>query len=175
MNKDEKVKGVKLQIERNLDNLQLLMHDHDEQIYDLMKRVYGIIAEKGTDEQVEAAYFLVEQMPLLQEERREILMENEQFHLSNQEMINEIERLKSVIDRLRVLFGEEIDLEEAPDKVIFDCLKRRLDSLHERLEEEKKGERVSDVTELRMRLEVLERESHREGERRELLQGQLDE
>ena len=45
IHKDEKIRGIKLQIERNLDNLQLLMNDHDHQIYELCKKVYEIVGE----------------------------------------------------------------------------------------------------------------------------------
>ena len=91
MQKDDSIKGLKLQIERNLDNLQLLMVDHDKQIYDLCKKVYEVIGNLGDKDQKEASYFLINQLPLLQEERRDVVMENEQLHLSNQDLINQIE------------------------------------------------------------------------------------
>jgi hypothetical protein len=72
-----------LQIERNLDNINHMLNDHDNQIYDLCKSAYEKIGQLGDDTEKEAAYFLIEQLPLLQEERRDIVMENEQFHLSN--------------------------------------------------------------------------------------------
>ena len=58
-----------------------------------------MIDRYGEEEQKEASYFLIDQLPLLQEERREIVMENEQFHLSNQDLINHIETTKTSIER----------------------------------------------------------------------------
>ena len=81
--KDNKTRGLKLQIERNLDNLQVLLHDHDSRIFELTKKTFEVVAICGDDQQKEAAFYLTEQLPLVQEERREVVMENEQFHLSN--------------------------------------------------------------------------------------------
>ena len=109
MQKDDSIKGLKLQIERNLDNLQLLMSDHDTQIYTLCKSVYEVIGTLGDSSQKEASYFLINQLPLLQEERREVIIENEQLHLSNQDLINQIELTKSNIDRSRSLFDDKVN------------------------------------------------------------------
>lgn len=114
MQKDDSIKGLKLQIERNLDNLQLLTSDHDAAIYTLCKNVYEVIGALGDPAQKEASYFLINQLPLLQEERRAIIMENEQLHLSNQDLINQISLTKSNIDQKRSLFDSNINLDTAP-------------------------------------------------------------
>ena len=157
MSKDETIKGLKLQIERNLDNLQQLLVDHDNQMYEQCKKVYEMIDRYGEEEQKEASYFLIDQLPLLQEERREIVMENEQFHLSNQDLINHIETTKTSIERQRALFDENLDLDQATYPLILDSLKNKLDSIHERIEQEKNMDKVSKITQLRAALEPLEK------------------
>jgi hypothetical protein len=54
-----------------------MVNDHDHQVYDLCKAAYEKIGVLGSEEQKEAGYYLIEQLPTLQEERREIIMENE--------------------------------------------------------------------------------------------------
>jgi hypothetical protein len=167
------VKGLKLQIERNLDNLQVLMMDHDSQIFELCKKIFEVVGIYGNEQQKEAAYFLIEQLPLIQEERREIVLENEQFHLSNQETIHEIEKVKGDIDRLKNFVDNNIDLETAGQTEILEYLKERLDRVHERVEAEKNGEKVSVLSELRGQIERTEAGLHRETHRKQHLRTQL--
>ena len=175
IHKDDRVRGLKLQIERNLDNLQVLMHDHDIRTFDLCKKVFEVVAICGNEQQKDAAFFLTEQLPLVQEERREIVMENEQFHLSNQELINDIERVKSELDRLRVFIDQNFDLESASQQQVLSMFKDKLDKVHERVEQEKLAERVSILSDLRSELEQLEVSTAREIQRKQQLQKKLEE
>jgi hypothetical protein len=173
--KDEKIRGLKLQIERNLDNMQLLLNDHDSRMFELSKKVFEVIAICGKEDQKDAAFFLTEQLPLVQEERRELVMENEQFHLSNQEIINDIERAKSDLDRLRVFIDSNLDLNSASQNEVLGHFKEKLDRVHERIEIEKAEERVSQLSELRTDIENVEIETAREMLRKNYLQEKLSE
>ena len=175
MQRDDRIRGLKLQIERNLDNMQLLMRDHDLRVFDLCKKVFEVVSICGNQAQKEAAFFLTEQLPLVQEERSEILMENEQFHLSNQEIINEIEKTKSQIERLMVYINPNLDLDSASQTQVLNNFKEKLDRVHERIEQEKSAERVSILSELRSELEKVELASAKEFQRRALLQNKLSE
>jgi hypothetical protein len=64
--------------------------------------------------------------------------------------------LKSEIDRLRILFDQNLDLENCTDTEVIECLKEKLDIVHERIEEEKGIKKVQKVTDLRSRLEIIE-------------------
>lgn len=147
-----------------------MVNDHDHQIYDLCKTAFEKIGTLGSEEEKEAAYYLIEQLPSLQEERREIIMENEQFHLSNQETINDIETLKSGIDKLRQLFPPNLDLENCSDYELIECLKEKLDLVQERIEEQKKGERVSKAIDLRLAFDQLSKKLYEEGLREKQLE-----
>ena len=171
--KDERIRGLKLQIERNLDNMQVLLMDHDSRAFELSKKVFEVIAICGNESQKDAAFFLTEQLPLVQEERREIIMENEQFHLSNQETINDIEKSKAELDRLKVFVDHSIDLDTASQNQVLSHFKERLDKVHDRVEQEKNGEKVSILSELRSELEKLETGTARELSRKMALQQRL--
>jgi hypothetical protein len=175
LKKDEKIRGLKLQIERNLDNMQLLLNDHDSRMFELSKKIFEVIAICGREDQKDAAFFLTEQLPLVQEERRELVMENEQFHLSNQEIINDIERAKSDLDRLRVFIDPSLDLNAASQNEVLSHFKEKLDRVHERVEMEKAEERVSLLSELRQDIERAEVDTARELFRKHVLQQKLSE
>lgn len=173
--KDNKTRGLKLQIERNLDNLQVLLHDHDSRIFELTKKTFEVVAICGDDQQKEAAFYLTEQLPLVQEERREVVMENEQFHLSNQEQINDIEKIKSEIDRLKVFIDPNFELETASQQQVLNMFKEKLDKVHDRVEQEKQAERVSILSDVRSTLESLEVMTAKELQRKATLQKKLEE
>ena len=173
LQKDEKIRGLKLQIERNLDNTQVLLIDHDSRIFELCKKVFEVIALCGKEAQKDAAFFLTEQLPMVQEERREIILENEQFHLSNQETINDIEKAKAELDRLRVFVDQGIDLDTATQTQVLNHFKERLDKIHDRIDQEKNGEKVSILSELRSELDKLETSTAREMSRKTALQVRL--
>lgn len=175
LQKEEKVRGLKLQIERNLDNVQLLLMDHDTRTFDLAKKVYELLGLCAQEQQRDAAFFLTQQLPLVQEERREILMENEQFHLSNQETINDIEQTKSQLDRLKLLIDHSLDLDTASQNQVLAHFKERLDLVHDRVEQEKNGEKVSILSDLRAELESMEMLTAKESARKNQLQNRLSE
>jgi hypothetical protein len=175
MGKDEKVRGLKLQIERNLDNVQLLLMDHDTRVFELSKKVFEVIAICGTEEQQEAALFLTEQLPLVQEERRELVMENEQFHLSNQETINDIETVKAELDRFKGIIDQSLDLDRSTQTQILAHFKSKLDKVLDRVEKQKAEERVTALSEIRSTLESLELGTAKELARKEVLQNKLSE
>lgn len=155
--------------------MQLLLNDHDSRMFELSKKVFEVIAICGKEDQKDAAFFLTEQLPLVQEERRELVMENEQFHLSNQEIINDIERAKSDLDRLRVFIDSNLDLNSASQNEVLGHFKEKLDRVHERIEIEKAEERVSQLSELRTDIENVEIETAREMLRKNYLQEKLSE
>lgn len=153
LKKDDKIRGLKLQIERNLDNIQLLMVDHDSRMFDLSKKVFEVMAICGKNQQKDAALYLTEQLPQVQEERRELILENEQYHLSNQETINDIERAKNALDRFKVYIDNNIDLDRASQNQVLAHFKEKLDKAHDKVELEKADEKVSVLSELRATLE----------------------
>lgn len=155
--------------------MQLLLNDHDARMFELSKKIFEVIAICGREDQKDAAFFLTEQLPLVQEERRELVLENEQFHLSNQELINDIERAKGDLDRLRVFIDPSLDLNSTSQTEILANFKEKLDRVHERIEIEKAEERVSLLTELRTEIEHTEIDTAREMMRKKLLQDKLSE
>lgn len=175
MGKDEKIRGLKLQIERNLDNIQLLLMDHDTRVFELSKKVFEVIAICGSEEQKEAALFLTEQLPLVQEERRELVLENEQFHLSNQETINDIEMIKADLDRFKGIIDQNIDLDRCTQTQVLAHFKAKLDKVLDRVEKQKAEERVTALSEVRSALEGLELDTAKELARKEVLQNKLSE
>lgn len=175
VSKDDRIKGLKLQIERNLDNLQVLMMDHDGRMFELSKKIYEVIGISGNQAQKDAAFFLTQQIPLVQEERRELVMENEQFYLTNQEIIVDLERIKADIDRLKVLVDPNLDLDSASQSEVLAHFKDKLDRVTERIEQEKAAERVSVLSDLRNSLERIEIQTAKEFERKKFLQQRMSE
>jgi len=151
------------------------MQEHDNQSFELCAKICDVIHEAGATEQKEASLFLLDQLPLLQEERRTVVIENEQFHLSNQELINDTHEIKSELDRLRMLFDNKIDLEDALEDEIAVSLKDKLDHFHQRIEDEKSREKVSIITDLRCQVELIESQILAEDSRRNVLDSRLNE
>ncbi|KAL4469368.1 hypothetical protein ABPG72_006004 [Tetrahymena utriculariae] len=165
--KDDKIKGLKLQLSRQIETMQTLYSDFDRKINEYntkLQRVFDEHEDIG-DKQRDAAEFLVQQVALMQEERKNLAVENENLHTQIQELISEVEKMKQELENYAILFDVSVmDLSsnKANQGNIISKLKNRIDELEDLINETKQKESVGKLIELQDLFEELEKKFDRE-------------
>ncbi|KAL4430235.1 hypothetical protein ABPG74_014794 [Tetrahymena malaccensis] len=165
--KDDKIKGLKLQLSRQIETLQTLYSDFDRKINEYntkLQRVFDEHEDLG-DKQRDAAEFLVQQVAFMQEERKNLAVENENLHTQIQELISEVEKMKQELENYAIIFDVSVmDLSsnKANQGNIISKLKNRIDELEDLINETKQKESVGKLIELQDLFEELEKKLDRE-------------
>lgn len=137
--KDEKVKGMQMQVERLVENLQSMMGEFNSKFNEMNFKVLKLIKQNAVNpSSVEAAEFLVDQMRLIQEERNRIILENEELHMANKELIQEIDGLNIELHHYQALFSPEVDkghVFHQNKEALLAPLKQRIEELADMTEE----------------------------------------
>jgi len=157
--KEEKIKGLTFQLNRQIENYQTLYADTDRKVANLNSKFISLVSEEREASERQAAEFLVQQMVEIQEERERIANENEQLHLQIQELIGESKRLNEEMQDLQQWFnGERASMiDDRGAGVNVGKMKMRIDELEDLLHEIKQNEGVRRVTELNDTIAELER------------------
>ncbi|EAR83937.2 FHA domain protein (macronuclear) [Tetrahymena thermophila SB210] len=165
--KDDKIKGLKLQLSRQIETMQTLYSDFDRKINEYntkLQRVFDEHEDIG-DKQRDAAEFLVQQVAFMQEERKNLAVENENLHTQIQELISEVEKMKQELENYAVLFDVSVmDLSsnKANQGNIISKLKNRIDEFEDLINETKQKESVGKLIELQDLFEEIEKKLDRE-------------
>jgi len=157
--KEEKIKGLTFQLNRQIENYQTLYAETDRKVANLNSKFISLVSEDREASERQAAEFLVQQMMEIQEERERIANENEQLHLQIQELIGESKRLNEEMQDLQQWFdGERASMiDDRGAGVNVGKMKMRIDELEDLLHEIKQNEGVRKVTELNDTITELER------------------
>ena len=156
MAKEEKIKGLTLQLNRQIENYQELFNEQDRKLtaahvkylevatqsisgaylrFNLMQ----LVSKDPESQEREAAEFLVEQMKGMQEERAKIAIENEQLHLQTQDLIDEIRNLNDELDSFQKYIDDNpansSNYDHPRPQISNSKLKRRVEELEDLIHE----------------------------------------
>jgi DNA repair exonuclease SbcCD ATPase subunit len=149
INKEEKVKGLTLQLNRQIETYQGLYSETDAKIAVLYTKFAQLVSQDEESRERDAAEFLVSQMKQIQDEREKYASENEQLHLQTQELIEEIKRLSGELQEYQKYFDKnEMNgiLEGKP--VNAGKMKSRIEELEDLVYEVKQREGARKTVEL---------------------------
>ncbi|KRX06110.1 SMAD/FHA domain [Pseudocohnilembus persalinus] len=157
--KEERIKGLKIQLDRQLENFQNTYTEMDKKLNDYNMQILKFM-ENGDNQQFEAAQFLVEQMKQIQEEKKGIYVENENLHVQIQELIAEVERMKNDLSHFENLFDTTLhDVSTTTNTTNFlPKLKTRCEELEDLINELKQKGGVGRSVDMAELLEQLEKQ-----------------
>lgn len=139
--KEERLKGMQQQMERIMMNYQNLLSEFNIKFNEMNVQVLRIIQKQanGANDTKEAAQFLVDQMRLLQEERKKLILENEELNAVNQDLVSDVDVLNMELGQYQAFFQMgRLTLEDARNgksQAMVGPLKARIDELQDLIEE----------------------------------------
>lgn len=101
---EEKLKGYAIQIDRQIDKFKNNYSQFDQKIKELNDKFLSILEKEG-QEDYEAGKFLVEQMSIIQEEKLDLISENEKMHKQLEEMNIEMQDQRNILDKYQDCFS----------------------------------------------------------------------
>ena len=101
---EEKLKGYAIQIDRQIDKFKNNYSQFDQKIKELNYKFLSILEKEG-QEDYEAGKFLVEQISIIQEEKLDLISENEKMHKQLEEMNIEMQDQRNILDKYQDCFS----------------------------------------------------------------------
>ena len=111
-----------------------------------------IFSEKEEENELEASKFLVEQMNIIQEEKLDLIVENEKLMKKIEELSGEIQEKTGFLQKFEVFFGENDEKSQ-----IFNKMKGKIEELEDFIEEIREKDGIPRLIELSDLVEKLEK------------------
>lgn len=108
LQKEERIKGYGIQIDRQIENFKAIYSQFDQKIKELNEKILAIMEREG-EQDYEAGKFLVEQMTIIQDEKMELIMENEKLHKQLQEISMELQDHRNMMEKYQEFFSPNED------------------------------------------------------------------
>jgi chromosome segregation ATPase len=148
MRKEEQVKGLSLQLERQSELHQQLYTEYDRKYYDMQNQAANILNQSDPTEVLnEASEFLVDTIKQVQEETDDLNVDNQELRRNYSELCAEVEKLESQKGYLESGFNPASYSDESIYKAVM-AIKNRIEELYDLAEELKNYSTKQEASEL---------------------------